>query len=652
MIRKGLIFAAILTLLSLQSLLAQRPIPQRPPTGGFGQPAPRQGRELVEQEDQEDEGRRPLLDDSTRQVYGPKTTLYFYEKDLKRNRLQLYEQDTLLRNFHNYDPVAKQGWRYQDLGNIGTAAKPVFYEIPELLGLSSGFHAYDIYFRDPAKRRYYDTKSPFTEMAAFFGGGNRNMLDVAFARNVTPRWNLGFDFNTQRVRKTLNPVQRDDNMAEQNAYSFHTNYRSENGNYWLLGSFSRMRHEVAEIGGIIPPEVDSTSLYFTYEDAKVWLLNSRARDLRQDYHIYHEYKLGNGLQVYHTLDRKNQNVVFESALNSSDSLFFNKARLNNQQDTTRNKNDFAEWRNELGVKGSYKGFYYNAFSRFRNGRMESPFFPDRKETFNELYIGGELIGQLSEKWSISADGEYLIPGAFRLHGIFKSPWLELEYTKALYKPTSVQQIYYGNHYQWDNNFDNTGVDQIKGRVIVDFDKFSLRPNLTLNRVNNYVFFNEERQATQSSGEAFMLMPGLKASLQVGKKFRFDAEVVFTEITGAGADNFRIPKLFGNTRFYFDSPMFDENVYVQLGIDVRYRSSYFAEAYNPSFQQFHLQNTFNVYAYPVADLFLDFRINRTRVLFKYNHLNSGFMAQEGYFVTPDYTGYKSFLDIGISWYLFD
>lgn len=652
MIRRLVIFVGLVGLLSLQSLFAQRPIPMQQNTGGFGQTA-RPARELVEQEDQEDtDGRRPLLDDSTRQVYGPKTTLYFFEKDLKRNRLQLYEQDTLLRNFHNYDPVAKQGWKYQDLGNIGSATKPVFYEIPELIGLSSGFHAYDLYFRDPAKRKYYDTKSPFTEMAAFFGGGHRNMLDISFARNVNSRWNIGIDYNTLRVRKALNPIRRDDNMVEQNAYSLHTNFRSENGKYWLLGSFSRMRHEVFEIGGIIPPEVDSTSLYFTYEDAKVWLQNSRARDLRQDYHIYHEYKLGNGLQIYHTLDRKNQNIVFEADLTSSDSLFFNQDRLNDQQDTTQNRSDFAEWRNELGVKGSYKGFYYNAFTRIRNGRMISPFFLDTRQAFNEVYIGGELIGQLSEKWSISADGEYLIPSAFRIHGLFQSPWLELEYTKALYKPTSMQQIYFGNHYQWSNDFDNIGVDQIKGRVILDFEKVSLRPNLTINRVNNYVFFNEERIATQASGEAFILMPGLTATVQIGKKFKLDAEIVYTEVTGGGADNFRIPRLFGNTRFYFDSPMFDENVYVQLGIDLRYRSSYFAEAYNPSFQQFHLQDGFNIFAYPVADLFLDFRINRTRVLFKYNHLNSGFMQQDGYFVTPDYTGYRSFLDLGISWYLFD
>ncbi|HAH35799.1 MAG TPA: hypothetical protein DCL81_04460, partial [Algoriphagus sp.] len=270
----------------------------------------------------------------------------------------------------------------------------------------------------------------------FFGGGNRNMLDIKFARNVNPRWNIGFDFYTMRVRKTLNPTARDDNMVDQTTYSIHTNYRSEDGKYWFLGNFSRMRHVVNEIGGIIPPEVDSTSVYFTYEDAKVWLRTSQARDLRQDYHFYHEYKVKDGLQIYHIFDRRKQDLVFDAPLTNSDSLYYPSTRLN-RQDTTRNFNDFAEWRNEFGFKGTFGGFYYNAFTRLRNGRMRSPFF-NSPNTFNELYIGGELIGKISEKWSVSADGEYLIPGAFRLHGVFKSPYLDLEYTKALYKPTSLQ----------------------------------------------------------------------------------------------------------------------------------------------------------------------------------------------------------------------
>nr|HAD52344.1 hypothetical protein [Algoriphagus sp.] len=240
-------------LLVAGSAQAQRPIP----TNGRQVQNPNQRvnqRTVQEGENQDEEnGRRTLLDDSTKMVFGPTTALFYFEKDIKRNSLTLYPQDTSLTNFHNYDPVAKSGWKYQDLGNIGSAATPVFYQIPELIGTTSGFHAYDIYYTDPSNNRYFDTKSPFTEMSAFFGGGNRNMLDIKFARNVNPRWNIGFDFHTMRVRKTLNPTARDDNMVDQTTYSIHTNYRSEDGKYWFLGNFSRMRHVVNEIGGIIPP---------------------------------------------------------------------------------------------------------------------------------------------------------------------------------------------------------------------------------------------------------------------------------------------------------------------------------------------------------------------------------------------------------------
>lgn len=604
-----------------------------------------------ELEEEGEEGRRrTLLDDSTKMVFGPKTALFYFEKDIKRNSLTLYPQDTSLTNFHNYDPVAKSGWKYQDLGNIGSAAIPVYYEIPKLIGTTSGFHGYDLYYTDPSENRYFDTKSPFTEMSAFFGGGHRNMLDIKFARNINSRWNVGFDFHTIKARKTLNPNARDDQMVNQTKYSLHTNYRSENGRYWFLGNFSRMRHVVNEIGGIIPPEEDSTSVYFTYEDAKVWLRYSQARDLRQDYHFYHEYKVRDGLQVYHVFDRRKQDLVFDADLTTTDSLYYPSTRLN-QADTTRNFNDFAEWRNEMGFKGTFGGFYYNAFVRLRNGRMKSTFF-ESDNTFDEVYIGGELIGKLSEKWSLSADGEYLIPGAFRLHGYLQSPWLDVEYTKAIYKPTSLQQVYAGNHYAWENNFDNTGVDQVKGTFKLDFGKIRLRPKLTINRVNGYVYFNEERLPEQSAGDAFILMPGLEASIPVGKKFKWDTELIYSNVSGTGSDAFRIPEFYANTRFYFDSPAFNENVFVQLGVDLRYKSSYYANAYFAATQQFNLQNSFDVYAYPVADVFLNFRINRTRVLLKYNHLNAGMMGQEGYFVTPDYTGYKSFIDLGITWYLFD
>lgn len=645
----------LLSLLMIASLAqAQRPLPGQ--TGGQGFP-PNQGqqRELRDpnQEQGEQGGRKKLIDDSTQMVYGPKTTLFFLEKDIKRNRIKKYEVDTLLNNFHYYEPNAKSGWKYQDLGNVGSAAKPLFYQAPEMIGTTSGFHAYDIYYNATDSMKYYDTKSPYTSMNAFYGGGNRNLLDIVFARNVNPRWNVGFNFSTIRARKTLNPNRRDDNLAEQNAYSLHTSYKSENEKYLLLANFSRMLHKVNEQGGIISPSIDPTSILFAYEDAKVWLRNSRASDLRQDIHLYHEYELVKGWQVYHVFDRKKQEVTFQTNLNSPDSAFFNRFNPErfNSVDSTFNNNHFSEWRNEFGFKGDIGPIYYNAFLKYRTGRMKSPFFIDNNG-FNEVSIGGALRGEISEQWRFEAEGEYLFPDAFRIKGLFVSPWLEAAYTKALYKPTSFQMLARGNHHRWSNQFSNTGLDQIQAMLKVDGSFFTIRPNLTLNRVNNYVFFNQEQQATQSNAEVFMIIPGVRSSVNFRKKLFWESEAYYTLLEGEGATNFRIPSWFINSRVYYESPMFNDNLYIQIGLDGRYRSDIFADNYNPAMQQFFLQDEFNVFAYPVLDLFINARINRTRILFRFNHLNINTLEQPGYFVTPYYTGLRRVFDIGISWPLFD
>jgi hypothetical protein len=633
-----------------------RQLPIRP-TGG----EPRERRVAQEGNNGENGGRKKLIDDSTKMVYGPKTTLYFFEEDIKRNRIKKYEVDTLLNNFHYYEPNAKSGWRYQDLGNIGSAAQPVFYTVPEVIGTTSGFHAYDIYFRSPKQNKYFDTKSPYTNMAAFFGGGNRNMLDIEFARNVNPNWNVGFNFNTIRARKTLNPNARDDHFANQNAYSFHTNFKTKDEKYLMLFAFSRMRHLVKEQGGIIPQSIDSTSIPFAYQDSKVWLRNSRAIDLRQDYRLYHQYSLLKGFQVYHILDKQKQSVQFLSNLNSPDGEFFKFFDQRNyptapmppffSADSTKNITHFSAWTNEAGIKGDIGLFYFNAFTKFRSGRLTGFYFDD-KFPFNELYIGGNLRGDLNEKWSFEGDVEYLLPGAFKIKSQFISPFLEATYTKSVYKPTAMQQLYLGNHHQWENDFSNIGIDEIKGFIKADFKGITIRPGLALNRINNFVFFNEFQQADQADGQIFMLMPSLNTSLNLAKKFFWETEIVYTARSGEAADVMRIPEWFINSRVYYEGPMFDNNLYIQIGLNGRYRSDNFANAYSPAIQQFYLQNQFNVYAYPVVDLFVNARINRTRILVRYNHVNSNQMSRPGYFVTPDYSGLKGLLDIGISWPLFD
>jgi len=639
-------------------IIAQIPrnLPVRPPTQNQ-----ERDRQLPPGSDNEGGGRKKLIDDSTKMVFGPKTTLYFFEEDIKKNRLKKYEVDTLLDNFHYYEPNAKTGWKYQDLGNIGGASQPIFYDIPKIIGTTSGFHVYDLYHHSTENNRYFDTKSPYTNMAAFFGGGNRNMLDIDFSRNVDPNWNLGLNFHTIKARKTLNPNARDDHFADQTSYAFHTNYKTKDEKYLLLFTFSRMRHLVREQGGIIPQSVDSTSLPFAYQDSKVWLRNSRAIDLRQDYRLYHQYALLKGLQLYHIIDKKKQSVKFLTNLSTSDAEFFEFFDQKNYSvderppffstDSTKNFTHFSSWTNEAGVKGDLGLFYFNAFAKFRSGRLTGYYF-DRKFPFNEFYLGGNLRGDLNEKWSFEGDVEYLLPGAFKIQSQFISPFLEAVYTKSVYKPTAMQQLYRGNHHQWENDFSNIGSDEIKGFLKADFKHFKFRPGLSLTRINNFVYFNEFQQAAQADEQIFMLMPSLNASFNVSKKLFWEAEVIYTLKSGEAAEFMRIPDVFVNSRMYFESPLFDDNLYIQIGLNGRYRSDNFANAYSPAIQQFYLQNQFNVYGYPVIDFFLNARINRTKILVRYNHINQNLLSRPGYYITPDYTGLQGKLDIGISWPLFD
>src|SRR5690242_9206287 len=62
-----------------------------------------------------------VINDTVKQVYGPKTSKYYFEKDVFYNREQYYRIDTAIRNFHRYNYVQRYNNFYQDLGNMGTA---------------------------------------------------------------------------------------------------------------------------------------------------------------------------------------------------------------------------------------------------------------------------------------------------------------------------------------------------------------------------------------------------------------------------------------------------------------------------------------------------------------------------------------------------
>ncbi|MFT7020616.1 MAG: hypothetical protein ACJASO_002812, partial [Cyclobacteriaceae bacterium] len=62
-----------------------------------------------------------ILDDSTKQVYGPTTTKVFTESGLIFNKLDTIYVDTSQYRIERFAFTDRLNREYQDLGNIGTA---------------------------------------------------------------------------------------------------------------------------------------------------------------------------------------------------------------------------------------------------------------------------------------------------------------------------------------------------------------------------------------------------------------------------------------------------------------------------------------------------------------------------------------------------
>jgi hypothetical protein len=109
----------------------------------------------------------------------------------------------------------------------------------------------------------------------------------------------------------------------------------------------------------------------------------------------------------------------------------------------------------------------------------------------------------------------------------------------------------------------------------------------------------------------------------------------------------------NFRATFDF-VYYKVLFLQLGAEIHYKSTYYADAYMPLTQQFHLQNSIKTEGVVYTEFFVNARINRVRLFLKMANSGQGFQGplNPGYFSSPLYPVVGRSLGFGINWPLFD
>lgn len=622
-----------------------------------------------------------IIDDTTKMLYGPKTVLRFYEQDVLMGRYEAVPIDTSLNNHNNERYWYNDTSFYQHLGNIGTAATPIFFQMPEKIGVRLGKNIFDRYAYDPHKTLYYNTRSPYTHLKYVQGGRGETVFEALHTRNINPNWNFGVAYQILSANQQIGPASRNRQLRDfldNQSVKIFTHYRSTNEKYDLFFNFTTMKVEQVETGGVDTTLVNGRGRgeLEQFEEAPVYLNQALNNEARNNFHLTHIYRLAQeNLKVYHTFDfgrQKNEYVddALPRRLVVPPSYLYPKITLDSIR--TRDATNYRELENTFGLTGNNKLSSYKAYVKVRNANIKysaiqqvpEEELPDTVQagsvyrdittdgSFNQVLIGGDIRLFYKELAELTGSAEYQLPGDYRIKGMARLGGAYGSLERVLYSPSRVQRYMLSNHFTWTEDWANIAVNRIGAGL---HQKIGKRQYLKLDghftNINRWIYFDgkdDKVKPAQLSGDQDFWGISLAHKINFGPLY-FDNYVVYTNTDEA--EYIRTPDWLVESKLYLQGPLFKNALFVQLGVQGTYMSEYYGYGYMPVIQQFYVQDKFAVQGYPVAEAFLNADIKTVNVFLKMSHINQG-LTEPVYFLTPLYPGLRRSFTFGVTWRFFD
>ncbi len=638
-----------------QTGMGQNPSDPNPTSVNGGFPDPKAAKNAGQQTSKSG---RAALDDSTKQIYGPKTALYFLERDVLNSHLIKYSVDTSLTLFHRHLFQERNYFNTVNLGNDGTAVRSIFVHAPKNLGTSLGYNAFMPYAFDADQVRYYQTKSPFSDIEYSLGGGGQTRLNFSFARNIDSLWNFGIELQRLVADKILTDEafkKGEQSLTGQWGILLHSSFRSRNDKYRILGHLNYFDQGSNDQGGVKLTKGQTALEALKYLDNTAILSNSlsQSNDQFLKFHLYHEFIGFKGLQFFQRFDLETRRVKYRD-LDFSTSLvnrfypktFINYIQMPSTPDSMYNENQWRSFSHQTGIKGVFRQFTYRSHVRQRYWSVHNPMNNSTQDRF-ENYLGLWLHQSFSDQIDFTAEGEYLLGSDYKLSASFVSPWFFVHAQRTSTSPSIAQNFVYNISYRWKNNFNTVQFDQLEAGIELKSKSLYVKPSFTIQRIANWIYFDTLAQSRQTKDAIGVF----RTSFDIGGYFgKFQWYTRLHANTQTGPDVIRMPNFAANANIALNV-QYKKLLFLQFGIDLQHQSAYFGDAYMPVFQQYHLQDYYRLPAYFQADAYINLRINRVRLFFKMSNVTQGILTNN-YYTAYLHPAMGRVFGFGVKWLLFD
>jgi hypothetical protein len=280
---------------------------------------------------------------------------------------------------------------------------------------------------------------------------------------------------------------------------------------------------------------------------------------------------------------------------------------------------------------------------------------------NNNALVGRLYNNIGDKFRWIASGDLYLTGYragdFNLNGeISKS--FDLKKGRASWlitggmnnrQPSFWYEQWGGNNFGWQNNLKKEFRIDLGSGFYYPSRKTEIKFNYAI--INNYTDFDTLALPSQYSGALSVLAISLRKELRAWK-FHLATDLLIQKSTNG--DILDLPLATVRSALYFEHLFrFEQTggrLNFQLGADATYHTLYHPYTYMPATGRFFRQDV-STGNYPFINVFLNFKVKRTRVFVMFDHLNYGMMSEKitnNYDMIPNYPLNIRMFRYGLSW----
>jgi hypothetical protein len=214
-------------------------------------------------------------------------------------------------------------------------------------------------------------------------------------------------------------------------------------------------------------------------------------------------------------------------------------------------------------------------------------------------------------------------------------------------PDYFLQHYRSNHYRWDNNFNKQYRLRVSGEIAYPTKWVKSKINMSFENITQHIYFDTDGTPKQMEKDIQVIAANLQLNITT-PWINLDNSIIYQY---SSSDNLPLPALtMYNNLYYYDT--WAKVLDVQIGVDMRFFTKYYAPILNPALGQFCVQTEKKIGNYPVMNVYANFYVRnlRLKLFAQYQHFNASFMNKQ-YFEMPNYPMAPDMFRAGVSWHFY-